>query len=215
MALRFPGVLRDLDSALAESSRLNKWTEAMLVARPSGRVLVLASGAELRPPMRRTFPAHDELRKHVRRSGNSQRAPWALKEGELRFISTRAHGATDYLMGVLLIVLPYILGFADGTSAQWIPQIIGAAVIAASLLTDYEFGAVRMIPMPVHLFLDVAAGLLLAISPWLFGFADRVFWPHLILGILEIGAGLTTRTTPETSAGTSADRSATANRRSY
>jgi uncharacterized membrane protein len=113
----------------------------------------------------------------------------------LRFISTRTHGAIDYLMGVLLIVVPYILGFADGTSAQWIPQIIGAALIVASLLTDYEFGAVCVIPMPVHLFLDVAAGLLLAISPWLFGFADRVFWPHLILGILEIGAGLMTRTT--------------------
>ena len=178
-------------------------------------MLALAGSAALRPPIRRPFPAQDELRKLVKRSSNSQRAPWAQEEGELRFISTRAHGAIDYLMGILLIILPYILGFADGTSAQWIPQIIGAALIGASLLTDYEFGAVRMIPMPVHLFLDVAAGLLLAISPWLFGFADRVFWPHLILGILEIGAGLTTRTAPETAAGTSADRSATTNRRSY
>lgn len=133
----------------------------------------------------------------------------------MRFISTRAHGAVDYLMGVLLIILPYTLGFADGTSAQWIPQIIGAALIVASLLTNYEFGAVRVIPMPVHLFLDVAAGLLLAVSPWLFGFADRVFWPHLILGILEIGAGLTTRTTPETVAVTSADRATAASRRPY
>ena len=124
----------------------------------------------------------------------------------MRFISTRAHGAIDYLMGVLLIILPYILGFADGTSAQWIPQIIGAALIAASLLTDYEFGAVRVIPMPVHLFLDVAAGLLLTISPWLFGFADRVFWPHLIVGIMEIGAGLTTRTVPEDATGLTGGR---------
>jgi hypothetical protein len=116
----------------------------------------------------------------------------------MRFISTRTHGVIDYLMGALLIVVPYILGFADGTAAQWIPQIIGVALIGAALMTDYEYGAIRMIPMPVHLFLDIAAGALLAVSPWLFGFADRVFWPHLILGLLEVGAGLMTRTTPET-----------------
>ena len=123
------------------------------------------------------------------------------EEGELRFIPTRTHGVIDYLMGVLLIVAPYLLGFADGTAAQWVPQIVGAALIGASLLTDYELGVVRVIPMPVHLGLDVAAGLLLAASPWLFGFADRVLWPHLILGLAEIGAGLTTRTVPETTAG--------------
>jgi hypothetical protein len=124
------------------------------------------------------------------------------REGELRFISTRAHGVIDYLMGGLLIVAPYLLGFADGTAAQWIPQIVGAALIGASLLTDYELGIVRMIPMPVHLGLDVAAGLLLAASPWLFGFADRVWLPHVIFGLAEIGAGLMTRTVPETTAGT-------------
>jgi hypothetical protein len=116
----------------------------------------------------------------------------------MRFIPTRTHGVIDYLMGALLIIAPYILGFADGTAAQWIPQILGAALIGASLLTDYELGVVRMIPMPVHLLLDVAAGVLLAVSPWLFGFADRVFWPHLVVGVLEIGAGLMTRTRPET-----------------
>ena len=118
----------------------------------------------------------------------------------MRFISTRTHGVLDYLAGALLIVAPYLLGFADGTAAQWIPQILGAAMIGASLLTDYELGVVRMIPMPVHLFLDIAVGALLAVSPWLFGFADRVFWPHLILGVLEIGSGLMTRTVPDTAA---------------
>jgi hypothetical protein len=118
----------------------------------------------------------------------------------MRFIPTRTHGVIDYLMGALLILAPYLLGFADGTAAQWIPQVVGAALIGASLLTDYELGVVRVIPMPVHLFLDVAAGALLAVSPWLFGFADRVAWPHLILGLLEIGMGLTTSTTPATAA---------------
>jgi hypothetical protein len=129
-----------------------------------------------------------------------RRARRSQKEDVMRFIPTRTHGVIDYLMGALLILAPYLLGFADGTAAQWIPQVVGAALIGASLLTDYELGVVRVIPMPVHLFLDVAAGALLAVSPWLFGFADRVAWPHLILGLLEIGMGLTTSTTPATAA---------------
>jgi len=124
----------------------------------------------------------------------------------LRFISTRTHGVLDYATGILLILVPYILGFADGTAAQWVPQILGVGVIIYSLMTDYELGAVRAMPMRVHLFLDIASGLLLAISPWLFGFADRVFWPHLIVGLFEIGAGLMTQTVPTTSAATVEDR---------
>jgi hypothetical protein len=114
----------------------------------------------------------------------------------LRFIPTRTHGVLDYLVGVLLILVPYLLGFADGSAAQWVPQILGAGAIVYSLLTDYELGAVRVIPMPVHLLLDIGSGVLLAASPWLFGFADRVAWPHVVLGVLEIGAGLMTRTVP-------------------
>ncbi len=38
----------------------------------------------------------------------------------------------------------------------------------------------------------MAGGALLALSPWLFGFADDVWLPHLIFGILEIGASLLT-----------------------
>jgi hypothetical protein len=114
----------------------------------------------------------------------------------MRFISTRVHGVLDYGVGLLLILVPYVLGFADGTAAQYVPQILGAGAIAYALLTDYELGAVRLIPMPVHLFLDIASGVLLAASPWLFGFADRLSWPHVILGILEIGAGLMTSTVP-------------------
>lgn len=120
----------------------------------------------------------------------------------MRFIPTRTHGVLDYVVGALLIVVPYLLGFADGTAAQWVPQILGLVAIGGAMMTDYELGVMRVIPMPVHLGIDIASGVLLAASPWLFGFADRVFWPHLIVGIMEIGAGLTTRTVPEDGAAT-------------
>lgn len=82
---------------------------------------------------------------------------------------------------------------------MWIPVIIGAGGILYSLLTDYELGAVRKIPMSTHLWLDGIAGLFLAVSPWLFNFADFVYLPHLIFGIAEMGAALMTHTVPSAS----------------
>lgn len=113
-------------------------------------------------------------------------------------ISTRVHGYVDYTMGLLLIVAPYLFGFATGGPKQWLPIVLGLAAIGYSLLTRYELGVVRMIPMPAHLGLDVASGALLAVSPWLFGFADEVFWPHLILGLVAIGTAAMTQTRPST-----------------
>ena len=120
----------------------------------------------------------------------------AVQGAALRFISSRTHSVIDYGVGVLLILAPYVLGFADGTAAQWVPQALGALVIGQSLLTRYEGGVVGLIPMPVHLALDAANGVLLAASPWLFGFADRVAWPHLLMGLAEIAVVLMSRSVP-------------------
>src|SRR5215208_4779146 len=111
-------------------------------------------------------------------------------------ISTRTHGYMDYVVGIILIVAPYVLGFATGGPEQWVPMLLGAAAIVYSLLTRYKLGAIKLIPMRVHLGLDMASGVLLAVSPWLFGFSDRVFWPHLILGLIELGTALMTEREP-------------------
>ena len=116
----------------------------------------------------------------------------------MRVIPTRIHGMIDYLMGVLLIVAPYLLGFADGAAAQYVPQLLGIGIIGLALVTDFELGIVRAVPMPVHLIIDMLGGALLLASPWLFGFAAFVFWPHVILGVAEICLALLTRTTPTT-----------------
>ncbi|QJQ95831.1 MULTISPECIES: SPW repeat protein [Halomonadaceae] len=115
----------------------------------------------------------------------------------MRFISTRTHGMVDYIVGLFLIVSPFLFGFADGTAAQWVPIVLGVAALIYSVCTKYELGLVPMIPMPMHLTLDVMSGILFVISPWLFGFADRVFLPHVIFGLFEIVAGLTTKTGPD------------------
>jgi hypothetical protein len=114
----------------------------------------------------------------------------------MRFIPTRTHGVLDYTVGLLLLIAPWLFDFARGGAETWVPVALGAAALLYSVFTDYELGAVRKIPMPVHLTLDLVNGVLLAASPWLFGFAAEVWVPHLLLGLFEIAAALMTQKQP-------------------
>ncbi len=114
----------------------------------------------------------------------------------MKIIGTKTHGYLDYIMGILLIASPWIFDFDRGGAETWVPVILGAGTLLYSLFTDYELGISRQLSMRTHLALDLAGGVLLAVSPWLFGFADYVYLPHLILGIAEIGASLMTKTHP-------------------
>jgi len=111
-----------------------------------------------------------------------------------RFIPTKVHGVIDYAAGATFLASPWLFGFADKSAATYVPVGMGAAALGISLLTDYELGAIRKIPMKSHLAGDVAQGVTFLAAPYVFGFAHRVKWPHLLFGALALGAGLLTRT---------------------
>jgi len=114
----------------------------------------------------------------------------------MRVISTKTHGAIDYMTGAALLAAPALLGISDEPAASRVLRGAGLAAAAYSLLTDYEFGLVRLIPMPAHLAMDAASGVLLAASPWLFGFGDRgsrYRLPHVVVGAAEVLAALTSK----------------------
>jgi len=115
----------------------------------------------------------------------------------MRFIPTRVHGVLDYIVGLLLIAARWLFDFAEGGAETWVPVVLGAGAIIYSLMTDYELGMRKTISMPTHLTLDLLSGIILAASPWIFGFADEVYGPHLIVGLFEIIASLTTKRQPE------------------
>ena len=114
----------------------------------------------------------------------------------MRFIPTRVHGVLDYVTAGVLIAAPSMLGFRKNGMQTWLPIALGVGTIGYSLLTDYELGLFKIIPMPMHLVLDAANGALLAASPWLFGFAEEISAPHLGLGLFEIVVTASSQATP-------------------
>lgn len=112
----------------------------------------------------------------------------------MRFLPTRIHGVIDYLWGLALIATPFVLNFADGGAAQWTAVVAGAGALVYAALTDFELGIWRVLPMPAHLVVDGLGGAALAASPFLFGFADRVLWPHVLFGLFAVVASLITET---------------------
>ena len=118
-----------------------------------------------------------------------------------KMIPTKTHAAMDYAVGLLLIASPWLFGFAgESTAATWVAVLAGVAMLGLSTITDYEGGLLaRLIPMRTHLIADIGLGLLLAGSPWLFGFADEgtsAWLPFVAIGLGEIASAMTTDPEP-------------------
>lgn len=116
----------------------------------------------------------------------------------LRVLSTRVHGTLDYVLGLGLLLFPWIFGFAAvGGAATWVPITLGVAIIIYSLGTDHEWGMLRVVPMGYHVALDLFGGIFLSLSPWIFGFADEetnAWLPHVTLGLVLILVYFVSRT---------------------
>jgi hypothetical protein len=115
----------------------------------------------------------------------------------VRIIPTGVHGALDYLASGVNLAFPRLLGLHDAPWAARVPRIDGVAGAGYSLITDYELGALKVLPMPVHLAFDAAKGVFMAASPWLFGFAEngtRYWLPHVLMGSADVLAAMATRT---------------------
>ncbi|MBB4664210.1 SPW repeat domain-containing protein [Conexibacter arvalis] len=116
-----------------------------------------------------------------------------------RPIPSRVHALLDYPAGALLVVAPFLFGASDaGGAAVAVPVVIGALILLQSTITDYEYSVENALPLPAHLAADVVGGVVLAASPWLFGFADEglgAWLPYLLAGLGLLAAGLLTQQT--------------------
>jgi hypothetical protein len=108
----------------------------------------------------------------------------------MKLLSTKTHGVIDYVWAGLLPVLPSILNGNSTTS--WLLRLAGLTSLAYSLLTRYELGAAKVLPMKTHLRLDFVQSVLLITSPLWTGEQRKVRWVLLGLGIFSLVAALVT-----------------------
>jgi len=119
----------------------------------------------------------------------------------MKLISTKVHTIIGLVVGFLLLLAPKIFGFDDNMAATTVPVVVGIFIILNELITTSPYSPIKLVPMKVHIALDVVTGLFLAISPWLFNFADSdqpsQWVPHLVVGIMVIGYALVTSTSDD------------------
>lgn len=113
----------------------------------------------------------------------------------LKLIPTSVHGALDYLTAGTMLALPRAMGWSENVTRL----LTGAAVgtLGYSLMTRYELGLVKLLPMRAHLTLDAMSGAALCAAPWMLPEEeDEVKQALLGLGLFELAAAFTTKTEP-------------------
>jgi len=96
-------------------------------------------------------------------------------------ISLNVHNVLDYIIGAVLVLCPYMFGFSDINAARDTFLVLGFGLIGYSLLTDYRYSIAKIIPVGVHMFMDVSAGLILMIAPWAFGYNSLITTGQTVL----------------------------------
>ena len=112
-----------------------------------------------------------------------------------KLIPTRIHGVLDYLTGLVLIAIPLLFNWPQPEAMIF--MALGAAALVYSLITRYELGVFKLLPMTAHLVLDMLSGLALVTLPFLGLVAPDLrpwFWAF---GAFEIVVALLTSTRPQ------------------
>ncbi|WP_434721368.1 SPW repeat domain-containing protein [Mesorhizobium sp. RIZ17] len=103
---------------------------------------------------------------------------------QIRFVTKSVHAyLIDYPVAIVLIAAPFVLKLGQsGSAAIWLSVVAGVTALALATLTDHPAGVVKLIPYPLHLWIDRLVGLVFLVAPFAFGFAGLDAWYYWVLG---------------------------------
>ncbi|TCU64054.1 hypothetical protein EDE08_11739 [Bradyrhizobium sp. R2.2-H] len=98
-----------------------------------------------------------------------------------RFITKSFHAyLIDYPVAGVLIMAPFVLTLGESRPfAMWLSVFVGIAALLLAAMTDHPTGLVRIIPYWLHLWVDRAVGIVFAVVPFAFTFAQfdaQYYW---------------------------------------
>jgi hypothetical protein len=111
----------------------------------------------------------------------------------VRFLPAWFHAIADYAVGVTLIVVALAVGGSGLAVATGV--VVGAVVLAVSMLTRYPLGVAKVLPFTVHSAGDYLAAALLVLSPFALGFTDTdggLSAFYVVAGIAVLAVSLVT-----------------------
>jgi hypothetical protein len=113
-------------------------------------------------------------------------------------ITLNMHAAIEPIAALVLILSPWIFGFSSNGTAQAVMIVIGVIMLTSGAMTDWRLSLVRLIPLRVHFMTDLLLGVVLILSPFVFGFSGSGAATRfaIIFGALELLTALATRWDP-------------------
>jgi hypothetical protein len=111
----------------------------------------------------------------------------------VRLVPAWLHGIGDYAAGLALLLAGLLADGPDKARATGI--VLGAALIAVSLVTRYPLGLVKAVPFPVHSAGDYLGGLAAIVAPFALDFWDDakgLSTFYVIVGAVVIALSLVT-----------------------
>ena len=111
----------------------------------------------------------------------------------VRLLPAWLHAVADYAVGGLLIIVALAVGGSNKAVAAGV--VVGAVVLAVSMLTKYPLGVVKVLPFTVHSAGDYLAAALLILSPFALNFHSTdggLTALYIVAGIAVLGVSLIT-----------------------
>lgn len=85
----------------------------------------------------------------------------------MKFITPKLHAAIDYLVVLFLLASPMLFGMTGNLAL--FTYALGIVHFILTILTNFSGGAFKIIPLPVHGFIELIVGIsLIAIASTLF-----------------------------------------------
>jgi hypothetical protein len=105
-----------------------------------------------------------------------------------------AHGLLEYGAGVLFLAAPFLFSF-DSDAATALSILAGLGVFVLAATTASSTGLAKIVPLGIHVLLDLAIVALLVAAPFLFGFSDEAAPTafFLVLGVWHLLLTIATR----------------------
>ncbi len=108
----------------------------------------------------------------------------------MKILTPTQHGYLDYATVILFLVAPSLLGLTG--MAGIFAYLLAGIHLIMTLLTDFPLGVYKLVPFPLHGWVERVVGPVLILLPFVFGFNSTATAFYVVVGIVIILVGLLT-----------------------